>query len=417
MALVIVIERERRQGLRLAGIIRRAGGDPIVAASVEDAFERADGRIPDVVLAPALLSPRDDAALTRRLRDLGSAAAHVQLVTTPILSADEPVRQGGVLFVNRRGGASGDGADGCDAALFAEQLAGHLSRARAEREAQEVQGLQADEPSVVVPGEEVEVLAADAEPVSSAWGSAFAEPGLVIDESPPPAVSDSPDPPATADECLLAPAAIEEPVAVDVEPGLAVFEASFARLGLTREELRAALAVADTISVVQPASSPEVDQTPRPDVLPPPDDPVVAVHASALARSVIAADPPRAAEAGSCVREAGPVVVEGPTDMPSSPPAALEMPEPVACSAEGSGPPTESPVAAVTRVAEPVRRRRARRGAAVADDISLFDPDRCRFAALLDKLEEITARQAAFALPDTDDDGRRPRAHGKPTLH
>src|SRR5258708_39815205 len=87
MALILAIEPDRRQSTQLKAIVQnRLGADLVLADTTERAIEAIGSRIPDLVLVPALLSPQDDAALATALRVI-AAAAHVQMLTIPLLAA------------------------------------------------------------------------------------------------------------------------------------------------------------------------------------------------------------------------------------------------------------------------------------------------------------------------------------------
>jgi len=138
MALVLAIEPDRRQAAQLTAIVTKAvGAEIILADTTAHAIESIGNRVPDLVLVPALLSPQDDAAIATALRVIATAA-HVQIVTIPVLSARRAPRieaRRGVLASLLGGGAgSKPAADGCDPGTFAEQIASYLARAAAERE-------------------------------------------------------------------------------------------------------------------------------------------------------------------------------------------------------------------------------------------------------------------------------------------
>ncbi len=138
MALILAVEPDRRQAAQLAAIGRaRLDADLVIAPSADAAIVALGGRIPDLILTSALLSPKDEAALSDRLRALDGAAAHVQSLTIPVLATAAPrkrARPRGVLAA-LRGKPKAGAPDGCDPALFAEQIETYLQRAHCEREA------------------------------------------------------------------------------------------------------------------------------------------------------------------------------------------------------------------------------------------------------------------------------------------
>ena len=138
MSLILAIEPDRRQAAQLTGVIRqRVGAQLVLADTTEGALDAIGNRVPDLVLVPALLSPQDDAALAAALRVI-AAAAHVRTLTTPVLaSTTKGLSQGGVLAKWRRSRAKSAAPDGCDPAVFAEQMTAYLKEAAAERAALE----------------------------------------------------------------------------------------------------------------------------------------------------------------------------------------------------------------------------------------------------------------------------------------
>jgi hypothetical protein len=134
MPLILAIEPDRRQAAQLSVVVRkRVHAELILVDTTEQALDAIGNRMPDLVLVPALLSPQDDAAIAAALRVI-AAAAHVQLLTIPVLGAPRPApTPGGVLSALRRGKPRGAEPDGCDPAVFAEQVASYLERAARER--------------------------------------------------------------------------------------------------------------------------------------------------------------------------------------------------------------------------------------------------------------------------------------------
>lgn len=131
--LILAIEPDRRQASRLTAIADRLSVRLALVESAAGALEVLDNRLPDLILTPALLSRRDDLALTDRLRELGEAAAHIQTLTIPMLVASEPPSRGGMLSALRREHARMAGPAGCEAEIFAEQIAVYLKAAVAAR--------------------------------------------------------------------------------------------------------------------------------------------------------------------------------------------------------------------------------------------------------------------------------------------
>src|SRR5216117_824995 len=122
MPIILAIEPDRRQAAHLTGVVRqKVAAELILAETTEGALDAIGNRVPDMVLVPALLSPQDDAALAGALRVI-AAAAHVRILTTPVLgNTTKRKSPGGVLAKWRRGGAETAAPDGCDPAVFGEQ--------------------------------------------------------------------------------------------------------------------------------------------------------------------------------------------------------------------------------------------------------------------------------------------------------
>ena len=134
MQIILAVEPDRRQAGQLAAIVRhRVGAELVLAATTERALDVLGARVPDLVLVPALLSPQDDAALAAALRVI-AAAAHVRTLTIPVLGSSSPeTSRGGLLSRWRRGRSESPAPDGCDPAVFAEQITAYLKEAAAER--------------------------------------------------------------------------------------------------------------------------------------------------------------------------------------------------------------------------------------------------------------------------------------------
>src|SRR5437764_4397126 len=134
MAIVLAIEPDRRQAAHLTALVRQhVGAELVLAHTTEGALDAIGDRVPDLVLVPALLSPQDDAALAAALRVI-AAAAHVRTLTIPVLgSATTEPESGGMLAKWRRGRAASPKPDGCEPAVFGEQISAYLREVAAER--------------------------------------------------------------------------------------------------------------------------------------------------------------------------------------------------------------------------------------------------------------------------------------------
>src|SRR4051812_47644501 len=134
MPIVLAIEPDRRQAAHLTAIVRhQVNAELVIADTTERALDAIGNRVPDLVLVPALLSPQDDSALAAALRVI-AAAAHVRTLTIPVLASSvkhTPV--GGMLAKWRKNRPASPEPDGCDPAVFGEQISAYLKEAAAER--------------------------------------------------------------------------------------------------------------------------------------------------------------------------------------------------------------------------------------------------------------------------------------------
>jgi CheY-like chemotaxis protein len=129
---ILAIEPDRWRASQLKAIARRIGAQLRLADSMDGALAALSEQTPDLILTPALLSARDDQALTDRLRALGNAAAHIQTLTIPTLHAPEP--SAGELSLSstrmfralQKDTSRQTGPEACDTDTFAEQVAFYL---------------------------------------------------------------------------------------------------------------------------------------------------------------------------------------------------------------------------------------------------------------------------------------------------
>ena len=136
MSLILAIEPNKNQAHQLNALVRQHLKAELVTAPTAAAALAALGdRIPDVVLTPALFGLRDEAALTDRLRQLGSEGSHVQTLAIPILAPASSRGGGNNTLLGRKKDKS-DPNVGCDPAVFADQIKIYLQRASVERRAQ-----------------------------------------------------------------------------------------------------------------------------------------------------------------------------------------------------------------------------------------------------------------------------------------
>lgn len=137
MPLILAVEPDRKQAAKIAAMARgQLRAELVVTASAAGALAVLADRVPDLILTSQLLSPREEAALADRLRELdGAGGARVQTLMIPVLAAPEgmPEAKNGLLSRLRptRGGYGTPA--GCDPAIFSAQIAEYLDRAQEER--------------------------------------------------------------------------------------------------------------------------------------------------------------------------------------------------------------------------------------------------------------------------------------------
>src|SRR5436309_11526471 len=136
MPLILAIEPDKRQAAQLKVLVKnRLRADLILADTTELALEAIGDRIPDLVLVPALLSPEEDGALNQALRVIAHAA-HVQTLTIPVFASASakpaPAKTGGLLSKLLAGKNEG-APEGCDPAVFGDQIAEYLAEAASNR--------------------------------------------------------------------------------------------------------------------------------------------------------------------------------------------------------------------------------------------------------------------------------------------
>jgi CheY-like chemotaxis protein len=141
MSLILAVQPDRKQAAKLVALARGSlGADIVVTDSADEALASMAKTVPDLVLISQLLSPKDDAAITERLRQLDIAGVSVPTLVIPILGAPRrrpSLKQAGLLARLRKVRANDTAPDGCDPDVFAAQIAEYLERAATEREGQQ----------------------------------------------------------------------------------------------------------------------------------------------------------------------------------------------------------------------------------------------------------------------------------------
>ncbi len=394
MPLILAIEPDRRQASQLKRLTRGCAADLVLADTTERALEVIGNRIPDLVLVPALLSPQDDAALATALRVI-AAAAHVQTLTIPVFAAPVAPARGGVLAKWRRGRAK-PASQGCDPAVFAEQIAAYLAETAAARDALTPAPEETDEideideiaetpapavqPAEPAPAqlaeseEEWEPIVLEAEPIER----------VADEEAVAPADADAPTV-LEAGEIDLRTflAGLEEPpleasapAVVEPEPALEVLSEPVAQTQTARTELWAALSLAP-------------HRWPRLDAM------LAEPHGITLAPDAEIAQPETVAAAPSRPEPARPEWLDMLDALrhdidrlraqrtEAARPAPINRAQPAA---------QARPVAPIATgpAASPRKHRQKKDPAPIQDEWGFFDPQQCGFTALLAKLDEIS---------------------------
>jgi hypothetical protein len=131
MQIVLAIHADRRQTELIAALLKKRAAVQVVQASdAGEGLQEIGDRIPDLILTSPLLSPFDEGVLAEYLRELGSAAAHVQTLRIPVMTMPEASSGG---FFSRKKKRVEAAPDGCDPAYFVEEITQYLARAAEER--------------------------------------------------------------------------------------------------------------------------------------------------------------------------------------------------------------------------------------------------------------------------------------------
>jgi CheY-like chemotaxis protein len=383
VALIVAIEPNREQAAQIATIARgRIGAELVLADSAERALRELGDRIPDLILTPQLLSPRDDAAITNRLRELGDGATHVQTLTIPALATEQPRVEGrarGLLSALRRQKpAPSAGPGGCAPDVFAEQIAVYLERALEARAAAD----HAPHVPVVAP-----VLEPVFEPLA-------VEPLVVEPRFEPPALEPRFESPAyeprfetpAYEPRFETPPAHEPPIA---SPALDPITQAPAEETVAPPSFEWQARIESTVTMDREADPFRVEPVP-----------VVAVEAANEREETVLLQAVRVDEANADLTAMVEAIAE-PTPEPElevvpalavamEPAVVVPVPEPVPVP-EITVEIVERPRAA--KPAKPAPKKRKKQ-AAQKDDWSFFDPDETRFAALIARLDEITRSDA-----------------------
>jgi hypothetical protein len=129
MSLVLAIEPDAGQAGQLAHIVQQLHAELVVVNTTAEVLMALDGRAPDLVLVPALLSPKEEATLAEALRAVAGDAP-VRLLIKPLLSTAQAQAANGLMAnLRKKKRKPSPVPDGCDPATFAEQMAVYLGEA------------------------------------------------------------------------------------------------------------------------------------------------------------------------------------------------------------------------------------------------------------------------------------------------
>jgi hypothetical protein len=376
MPIILAIEPDRRQAAHLTALVhRRVKAELILVPTTAGALDAIGNRVPDLVLIPALLSPQDDAALAAALRVI-AAAARVQMLTIPVLGPPRPAaKSGGVLSALRRDKSRSAEPDGCDPAVFAEQIASYLERAAEERAATAPDVPQPAAPAVA----EVAETASEAEQPGdtvSEWRDE--EPGdesvsFALEEVARALFSDAGSAPEAQVEDVAA--VIDEEFAVVVEPvappAAAIELRAVAAAPPEVSEADAEWATVDQlISALQLMPLAAIEATEEDEWIAPVRDPQTATEKSEGVVDTPAAGARSEQEWVALVESLRHDVERIRTERADKP-APRTAPDPSS---------------------------RPRKPKPAQDEWGLFDPEQCGFAALLAKLEEVTEEERSAVV-------------------
>jgi hypothetical protein len=396
MQLILAIDSDPRRSEQLAALVRsRLQVDLVQATSAGEGLHALGDRIPDLILTAPLLSPFDDGVLDEYLRDLGAAATHVQTVRIPVLGATPKKKSAAkrLFSLGRKPQSSSAAPDGCDPKVFADEIALYLTRSEEQKATAATSAFGA---SALIWSPEPEpepepMFEADLEP----------EPELVYEAATPEPLYSEP---------AVQPVYTSEPVYVEPDP-----EPAYA------EPLQNEAAYTDAIDPEPLYAEPENHAEPlyvalepmyMESVAQPYEAPAVAVEAAVeVAEAAVDEVRPTLIEPAPVVVNAvaaEPAVIPTPeanaSGRSSSFEAALAAIRAAWVKPEGKVPRTNPTIGPVSGGPKPLGTAPAEVDLTAAiddesspeaskadpDDWAVFDPNECDFAALVNKLDEVT---------------------------
>jgi hypothetical protein len=123
MRFLVAIEPDPARAARVAGLAPSyVDAEIVIVSGVDAALALLDSRVPQLLLAPPLMSPGDDAALTTRIHHLRTQGADVQRLALPPLSSPD-VHRGPIGRILRRAWRlMVPATNHCDARVFAAHI-------------------------------------------------------------------------------------------------------------------------------------------------------------------------------------------------------------------------------------------------------------------------------------------------------
>jgi hypothetical protein len=385
MQLILAIDSDPRRSEQLAALVRsRLQVDLVQATSAGEGLHALGDRVPDLILTAPLLSPFDDGVLDEYLRELGTAATHVQTVRIPVLGATPKKKSAAkrLFSLGRKPQTSSASPDGCDPTVFADEIALYLTRSEEQRSASaratadrsavakatadrfasakaKAEPIWTPEPELVYEQATPEPLFV--EPVVHVYEA----PAVVVVEATPDVIEDVVEVEAAVEEFeeLSAPAIEPAPVvAITAEPEtVATPESTATGRSSTFDAALAAIRAAwvkpeGKVPRANPPIGP-VSGGPKPlGTAPAEIDLTTAIDALEHVDGIVPADED-----------------ESSPDTPKTPPARRKTDKPKKRPEKGAG-----------------RKTSGADGQSGPDEWGVFDPNECDFAALVNKLDEVT---------------------------
>ena len=456
MQLILAIDSDPRRSEQLAALVRaKLKVDLVQAPSAGEGLHALKDRVPDLILTAPLLSPFDDGVLDEYLRDLGSAATHVQTVRIPMLSATPKKKSARSLFGlgRKKKQTSSATPDGCDPMVFADEIAHYLTRSAEERSASAKAAAEKAASARHTPAPEaryVSALAAEpvdeplvAEPLIEEFIEPVYEPEPIVAAPEPEPVFVETRYTVEETEQVETRYAVEEPEQIETRYAVVETEPIVDEPVFDSVAAAEVVALYETIVMPEPvAKSEPVVKTRTTVVKPDPvvePDPVVVAPLPATEPTAVSKPDTQTSGTSSSFEAALAAIraawVKPETQSPVTPPASAPVdgrPKPLGAGsaevdltteidaledvvgADGPEPaaddessPDESKTPADRRTLDKSRKRpekargRKMRGPDGRDEPGVFDPKQYGFSALVNKLDEVTEDDVVTARATT----------------